>query len=97
VANLVHGKQKIKEYNVIKIVFFAALREQLACSEFLLTANDHTNIAQVKEALIDQNPQWKKHLENTALLSAVNNNMVDKLHPVKSGDEVAFFPPVTGG
>jgi len=27
----------------------------------------------------------------------VNHEMVDNAHPVKAGDEVAFFPPVTGG
>ena len=33
--------------------------------------------------------------ENT--LMAVNMEYVDASHAVKSGDEVAFFPPVTGG
>jgi len=82
---------------MIKVVFFAALREQLSCSELSLEVNTINDVSQVKQALINQNPQWQAFLENTALLSAVNNDMVDKNHPVKSGDEVAFFPPVTGG
>ncbi len=28
---------------------------------------------------------------------AVNQTHVDLLHPVRGGDEIAFFPPVTGG
>lgn len=28
---------------------------------------------------------------------AVNQTHVDLLHPVRAGDEIAFFPPVTGG
>ena len=30
-------------------------------------------------------------------LTAVNLDYVDRSHPVGAGDEVAFFPPVTGG
>ncbi|MDQ1079470.1 molybdopterin converting factor subunit 1 [Pseudoroseomonas cervicalis] len=29
--------------------------------------------------------------------AAVNQDFVTPAHPVKDGDEVAFFPPVTGG
>lgn len=31
------------------------------------------------------------------ILTAVNMDYVSLTHPVKNGDEVAFFPPVTGG
>jgi molybdopterin synthase sulfur carrier subunit len=31
------------------------------------------------------------------VLSAVNHEYVDRDHAVRDGDEVAFFPPVTGG
>lgn len=82
---------------MIKVNFFAALREQLNCSELNLIAENVSTIEQVKQAIINQNPQWKVTLENTSLLSAVNLDMVNSDHKVKSGDEVAFFPPVTGG
>ncbi|MFB1014263.1 MAG: MoaD/ThiS family protein [Alteromonadaceae bacterium] len=36
-------------------------------------------------------------MENHSLLSAVNHEMVHGEHMIKSGDEVAFFPPVSGG
>ncbi|MGV2470112.1 molybdopterin synthase sulfur carrier subunit, partial [Bacillus subtilis] len=36
-------------------------------------------------------------LEDGKLLSAVNQSFVSGEHPLTSGDEVAFFPPVTGG
>jgi len=83
---------------MIKVVFFAALREQLNCAELSLNADDSTNsIAKVKQLLVEQNPQWQETFNNASLLSAVNHEMVDNAHPVKAGDEVAFFPPVTGG
>ena len=82
---------------MIKIVFFAALREQLDCSELSLNATDVKTVNDVKKCLSDKNSQWRQTFSNTSLLSAVNHDMVDGSHLVKSGDEVAFFPPVTGG
>ncbi|NQZ80246.1 MAG: MoaD/ThiS family protein [Colwellia sp.] len=82
---------------MIKVIFFAALREQLNCSEIELKYENLSSVAKVKQAIIDTYPQWQSILESASLLSAVNHDMVDAEFPVKSGDEVAFFPPVTGG
>jgi len=82
---------------MIKIVFFAALREQLGCSELSLAAENILTINQLKKALIKRQPNWQVFIENNALLSAINHDMVDGEHSIKSGDEIAFFPPVTGG
>ena len=49
------------------------------------------------ESYQDKNKEWQSFFENNTLLAAVNHDMVDENHPVKAGDEVAFFPPVTGG
>jgi len=43
----------------------------------------------------DQVTQGEKFLPN--ILSAVNQEYVDRAHTICDGDEVAFFPPVTGG
>jgi len=82
---------------MIKIVFFAALREQLDCSELSISDENIKTVADVKQLLSNKSVQWQQILNNTSLLSAVNHDMVDGSHFVKSGDEVAFFPPVTGG
>jgi len=82
---------------MINIVFFAALREQLDCSDMSLNIDDTKTVNDVKQRLSDNNAQWQQIFSNTSLLSAVNHDMVDGNHPVQSGDEVAFFPPVTGG
>lgn len=95
-----NGKQllnKERAVNMITVRFFAALREQLSCDELSLPLNNIKNIEQVKQTLIGLHPHWQSHFENVSLLSAVNNDMVDMQSPVKAGDEVAFFPPVTGG
>jgi molybdopterin synthase sulfur carrier subunit len=82
---------------MIKIVFFAALREQLDCAELSIAAGDAKTVDDIKQLLSAKTEQWQKTFTNTSLLSAVNHDMVDGTHLVKSGDEVAFFPPVTGG
>lgn len=82
---------------MIKVVFFAALREQLGCESITLTADGIKTINQVKQALVAQQPAWQDFIENNSLLSAVNHDMVDGETQIKAGDEVAFFPPVTGG
>ena len=82
---------------MIKIVFFAALKEQLDCAEMSLSADDVKTVNEVKQRLSDRNSQWRQTFSNASLLSAVNHDMVAGDHLVKSGDEVAFFPPVTGG
>ena len=82
---------------MIKIVFFAALKEQLDCAELSLSADDVKTVNEVKQRLSDRNSQWRQTFSNASLLSAVNHDKVAGDHLVKSGDEVAFFPPVTGG
>ena len=82
---------------MIKVVFFAALREQLSCDELSLDSTDVSTIADVKQQLAGKGELWQQVLNNNALLCAVNHDMVDENHSVKAGDEVAFFPPVTGG
>lgn len=82
---------------MIKVVFFAALREQLNCSELTINDESLTNVAELKAHLACKDEKWQKVFANSSLLSAVNHDMVNGEHSIKSGDEVAFFPPVTGG
>ena len=83
--------------SMINVRFFAALREQLDSNEVSIPAASIQNVADVKAALIKLHPDWKTHLGSTLILNAVNHHMVDIKHSVNQGDEVAFFPPVTGG
>ncbi len=82
---------------MIKVVFFAALREQLDCHELTIVNENLTTVAELKAELASKNEQWQKVFTTGSLLSAVNHDMVDGAQTITSGDEVAFFPPVTGG
>ena len=82
---------------MITILFFAQLREQLDCEKTQLEISSPISISQLRDVLISGNPDWKSFLDNEKLLFSVNKVLVKALHPVNDGDEVAFFPPVTGG
>lgn len=75
----------------IQVKFFASLREEVGKAETEVTESLVKTVADV----------WKQSTTDMALpdntLMAVNMDYVDADHPVNSGDEVAFFPPVTGG
>ena len=76
---------------VIKIKFFASLREHVGKSEAEVAVNNVNTVIDV----------WNSATNNMSLpentLMAVNMDYVDAAYLVKAGDEVAFFPPVTGG
>lgn len=83
----------------LKVLFFARLREQLDCAEMALPFSD--GLATVDELcnyLIAQGGDaWRAVLEEENLICAVNQSVVTKEAQLAAGDEVAFFPPVTGG
>lgn len=82
---------------MIKVVFFANLRERLGASEFILNDFMGVTVADVLRDIEKSNPQWHAILSEQKILIAVNHTMSGLSAPVKLGDEIAFFPPVTGG
>jgi molybdopterin synthase sulfur carrier subunit len=84
---------------MIKVLFFARLREQLDAEGLELEASHELpNIAAIIELLTQRGGEWTEVFGGDQMvLMAVNQEMAAADTPVKDGDEVAFFPPVTGG
>lgn len=84
---------------MISVRFFASLRETLGTPEHeLAKTSEITSVADVVEALVRVNgEQWREALLKGQTLVAVNQGMADFATELSDGDEVAFFPPVTGG
>ncbi|WP_448548849.1 molybdopterin converting factor subunit 1 [Thalassotalea fusca] len=82
---------------MITVHFFALFREQLNCDRIELDAQELSTVADISAHLAEKFDDWHKLTSTYQVLAAVNQTMVDVNTPVKSGDEVAFFPPVTGG
>jgi molybdopterin synthase sulfur carrier subunit len=74
----------------ITVKYFASLREQMGKAEELLTISKATPIVEIWE-----NVSGETNPEN--ILMAINMEYVKSDAIVEEGDEVAFFPPVTGG
>lgn len=84
---------------MLRILFFASLRERLHCNEQQLAlSTDIRTVADVKSCLAGKGGVFAEIFSGTVrVMSAVNQQMVKDEEPVSDGDEVAFFPPVTGG
>ena len=84
---------------MIKVLFFASYREALGLSEYSVPLDSPSvSLSALKQLLIQTNgDSWRQVLEANNLVQAVNQTVVNDSCEVKEGDEVAFFPPVTGG
>ncbi|MEI6858668.1 MAG: molybdopterin synthase sulfur carrier subunit [Shewanella sp.] len=83
---------------MINVLFFAQVRELLGQSVLAVEACESTVTAEgVRAQLAAKGDKWAKVLASDNLLVAVNQTISSWDTPVADGDEVAFFPPVTGG
>ena len=83
----------------VKVLFFAGLREQLGTSgEEVDVPAAVTTVAGLRSHLMSRGGAWQSALaEGKLLRMAVNQDMAKPTAAISAGDEVAFFPPVTGG
>lgn len=88
---------------MISVLFFAELRELLNCSNInvdwapLAEKYAQPTLENLLEHLCEIQPEWAEILKAKSWLAAQNQAMTDRHQPIKAGDEIAFFPPVTGG
>ena len=75
----------------IRVRYFASLKESVGRAEQQISAD---NVATVKDVWSQANPD--RELPDN-ILAAINMDYADPDAAVTDGDEVAFFPPVTGG
>ena len=82
----------------MKVLFFGSLREQLGTGELNTDLPDDVDtVGQLLANLQSQGEEWKLALGSGNVLFAVNQDMVDENMAISDSDEVALFPPVTGG
>ncbi len=83
---------------MIKILYFAGLRESIGSSgEEIALPPGVSDIARLRAHLAARGEPWGSLATARNLRTAVNQRMVDEGAAVQDGDEIAFFPPVTGG
>ena len=78
----------------MKILYFASLKENLKTSQDEINFQSPVTVSSIKKILIEK--YGEQHFPNN-ILCAVNQVIVNEDANVNEQDEVAFFPPVTGG
>jgi sulfur-carrier protein len=84
---------------VVRILFFASLREVLQCSELRLTTEGPCTLTALQLRIGQKLHGADEIFRENKILCAINQIMVNTESDivVEDDDEVAFFPPVTGG
>ena len=83
----------------MKLLYFAWLRNKIGLSSEEVTPPETvTTVNDLMVWLKERGDGYAAALNDLSVVrAAVNQEHVDFDHPVKPGDEIAFFPPVTGG
>ena len=83
----------------VRVLYFARLKEALGRdSERFALPPGVSTVAGLRDHLQSRGGAWAKELApGRAVRVAVNQDMATADTPIEAGDEIAFFPPVTGG
>jgi len=83
----------------LKVLYFARLRERLGMAEEVVELPDGMGmVAMLLDVLRARGGAWAEELAaGKNFRVAVNQDMAGMEAPIEDGDEVAIFPPVTGG
>ncbi len=83
----------------IRLRLFASLRELTQWDDqWLEFPAEQMTLAELRGLLSERGETWSAALDpSRAIRGAVNQGMAKDTDVVRDGDEVAFFPPVTGG
>lgn len=81
----------------MKIIYFAWIKDITNFHEERLDSNEIKNLDNLKKYIISKYPDLKKHLDKEILRFAVNQEYIVENIDLKKDDEIAVFPPVSGG
>ncbi|WP_417564948.1 MoaD/ThiS family protein [Marinobacter sp.] len=83
--------------DAITVRFFARLREELETEEMTIESRPGLTAGDVLSELASRGDRWAQLQGDQPVMIAINQAMAKPGSAVQAGDELAFFPPVTGG
>lgn len=84
--------------NSVKVLYFAWLREQVGTgSEDLPLPAGIDTVGRLIAHLAGRGPDFAAFRNGASIRCAVNQEFAGVTQKIAPGDEIAFFPPVTGG
>jgi molybdopterin synthase sulfur carrier subunit len=83
---------------LVEIWYFARIKEAVDCEHEKLELPDGSpTVRDLVDRLSQRGENWHKALSDDNLLVAVNQSVASMQTTIAEGDEIAFFPPVSGG
>jgi len=79
----------------VRLLFFASLKDIVGSRELRWEIQRGSTIADLLSELEARYPRIKDY--RSVMLTAINEDYVDRTAPISEGDEIAIFPPVSGG
>ena len=81
----------------MKIKYFAWIKDITNLEEEEINSHGISDLDELKIFIIEKYPELKKHMKEEILRFAVNQEYINKNINLDADDEIAIFPPVSGG
>ena len=81
----------------MRIRYFAWIKDITNKEDEIIDINHPKTIQELKKYLENLYPDLKKHMEKEIIRFAVNQEYITKSTTLNVNDEIAIFPPVSGG
>lgn len=80
----------------LHIIYFAKLGDDLDCSNETIRLPASSSLQTLKDLLSSRGSKWQG-INEASIRCAINQSIVKNNPELNDGDEIAFFPPVSGG